>query len=154
MLSSLHTKIAQTGGGLVRVVVTGGRFYDDYSRLAGILDEIHTNGWIPEAWSLNHDHFRFIPPPITLIAHGACEYGGTDELAGYWADANGVRCSTYPAKRHPRTGRLLGSARNSKMLVMVNPHLVIATPGGHGTLDCIKKARSQRKPVLEIDRGP
>ena len=138
----------------MRVVVTGGRFYDDYSRLAGVLDEIHTSGWVPEKWLTDPGHFKPISPPITLLAHGQCEYGGTDELAEHWADANGVKCSPYPAKHHPRTGRLLGSARNAKMIVMVNPHLVIASPGGIGTLNCIKQAKTKLIPVLEFDRGP
>lgn len=151
--SNNHLPSAQIGHGRMRVVVTGGRFYDDYSRLAGVLDEIHSSGWIPPTRSTNHqDGFKLLPP-ISALAHGACDLGGADQLADYWADANGVYCEPYPAKRHPRTGAIMGSVRNAKMLELFKPDLVIAFPGGVGTFDCLMQAKSRDIYRLEIDRS-
>ena len=67
---------------------------------------------------------------------------GADTLAGEWADDRGVlRTTVAVTKEHWRAyGNAAGPLRNGRMLSM-NPHGVLAFPGGRGTADCVGQAR-------------
>lgn len=110
----------------MRIVVTGGREYANAETVVRVLD-----GLRPSA-----------------IAQGGAR--GADALAKAWADAVGVPCSTYPAdwKTYGRKG---GSIRNRRMLEEFLPDLLVAFPGGRGTADCKRHARSLGVRVLEVE---
>lgn len=131
----------------MRVIVTGGRTYDNYTRLSQVLDQIHQHG---HRMTLKGGRDRLLLPPIEIIAHGACPYGGADELAGYWADANAVPVIPFPAARD-RRGNLLGPHRNEYMVQSFRADLVVALPGGLGTIDCCNRAYRQGNNIYSVD---
>jgi hypothetical protein len=121
----LHTNL--------RLVVCGGRYYDDRATVWAVLDRIH--------------RLRGISEVIEGGAHGV------DTFAGEWADARRVRRTTVPAdwKTH---GRAAGPLRNMKMLAK-RPHGVLAFPGGRGTADCVAQTRAVGIIVWEpLKRAP
>lgn len=96
----------------MKVLITGGRDFDDIVLLTETLNRLHTD------------------LSFTCLIHGAAK--GADRLAGQWAQDNGVEEIACPAdwKRH---GRGAGPARNKQMLEVHKPDLVVAFPGGKGT---------------------
>jgi len=100
----------------MRVLVTGGRSFDEWSRVHKALAEIK---------------------PSVIIQGGA---PGADRLAAKWADINGVPLVTYPALWHQ--GKKAGPIRNAFMLADSRADLVVAFPGGNGTADMIAKAEA------------
>jgi predicted Rossmann-fold nucleotide-binding protein len=113
----------------MKVLVCGGRDFDDQALLYDVLDEIESN-----------------EGPITLVIQGGAS--GADELALDWAKYRGKDCLTVAAdwKTH---GKAAGPIRNSKML-SYNPDLVVAFPGGAGTADMVKKAIAAGGKVEQI----
>ena len=111
----------------MKVLVTGGRHYEDGVTLFRVLGEIHTSRG------------------ISLLIRG--DASGADRLAGEWADINDVPVEAFPAdwKQH---GRAAGPIRNREMLAR-KPNLVIAFPGGRGTADMVRQAKSAGIPVME-----
>ena len=114
----------------MRVLVCGGRNYNDQARVERVLGEIH------EA------------TPITVIIEGGAE--GADKLAFRWAaQGNRAGSETYEAKWHVE-GRAAGPIRNARMLEEGQPDLVVAFPGGRGTADMVRKARGAGVRVIEV----
>lgn len=112
----------------MKILVCGGRDFDDYEYIKETLEMIHAE----------HE--------ITCLVHGAAT--GTDSLAAAWAEEKGIELVPYPAD-FEKFGRAAGPIRNSQML-KENIELVIAFPGGAGTMDMIKKARRQGKHILRM----
>ncbi len=109
-----------------RVLVCGGRSYQDWRRVADTLRRLHDSS------------------PIGLIIHG-CDPGAAT-LAVRWAVSAGIPTRGFDAnfKSHgPAAERL----RNERMIVESNPDLVIAFPGGEGTADLISRATAAGVPV-------
>jgi hypothetical protein len=102
-----------------RLLVCGGRDYDDQYEIFTILDRIHAR------------------VGLGCIIHGAAR--GADTLAGKWAEIRGIPQEPYPAdwKQH---GRAAGPIRNRAMLIAGNPDGVVAFPGGRGTADMVRIA--------------
>lgn len=80
---------------------------------------------------------------VTLM-HGKCPYGGADLIAHHAAAGWGWNIETYPAETTP-DGRILGPARNARMVAVHQAHPIdvcLAFPGtsSRGTWDCIRKA--------------
>lgn len=98
----------------MRLLVTGGRTYDDIQAVSEALDRIHEQ------------------TPITLLIHGGAH--GADTLAGRWAKANNVPTAVYRAqwKAH---GPIAGPIRNQLMLEDAKPTAYLDFPGGRGTSD-------------------
>ena len=94
---------------MTRVLVCGGRAYDDRDALFAALDRLHSERGI-----------------AVLIAGGA---QGADTLAVEWAQARGIRTEVYMAE-WDKYGRAAGPIRNKQMLDEGLPDLVIAFPGG------------------------
>ena len=115
-----------------RVLVCGGRDYNDRWKLESTLDIAHAE----------HGFIRLI--------HGAAP--GADTLAGDWADKRGLAVVAYPAdwKRH---GKAAGPMRNQRMLEDGRPDVVIAFPGGSGTADMVRRAKEAGIPVIEVRRS-
>jgi hypothetical protein len=113
----------------VRILVCGGRLYRDYETVSRYL-------------------IRYINPgdrDSLVITGGAT---GADQLADRWCHANGV----HIAKVSPLWdvyNYAAGPIRNGVML-MLQPELVIAFPGGKGTQDMCEKADSAGVPVKRV----
>ena len=103
----------------MRVLVCGGRDYEDATRVNNALNKLHqTHG-------------------ITMVIQGAAR--GADALARLWAKRHEVEVKSFTAdwRKH---GRAAGPMRNQAMLSYGQPDAVIAFPGNRGTEDMVKKA--------------
>lgn len=112
----------------MKVLVCGGRDYNDYERVKGVLDKLFD---------------RFGGEGGFQIIQG--EAPGADTLARRWAEDNGVETIGFRADWE-RYGKRAGFIRNSQMLNEGQPNLVIAFPGGKGTammVDLAMKANVQ-----------
>lgn len=107
-----------------RVLVCGGRTFDN--------------------WNMVHRELSKIGPSV-VIQGGA---RGADALAAKWADHNGVPLVTYPALLS--RGRKAGPERNAFMLADSRPDLVLAFPGGRGTVDMVSRAKAAGLEVIEL----
>lgn len=120
----------------MRILVTGGRHYSNREHVFGALDRVHRERG------------------ISLLIHGACPYGGTDQIAEDWALARGVPFRACPAPWREMRKRA-GPYRNRQMINGSHPALrpgekpegVVAFPGGLGTRDCTTRASAARIPV-------
>lgn len=108
----------------MRLLVCGGRSYEDWSVVSKTLKEIG---------------------PTILIQGGA---PGADRLAHKWADHNGVPVVTYPANWS--AGRKAGPMRNVFMLLDGRPDMVVAFPGGKGTADMVRRATDAGIPLKQL----
>ncbi|WIY54109.1 DUF2493 domain-containing protein [Devosia sp. YIM 151766] len=114
----------------MRVLVTGGRNYNDSRRVYAVLDKLHAEAGID-----------------CIIEGGA---RGADDLARRWAEnVGGVPVETYEADWENQ-GTFAGPARNARMLAEGRPDWVIAFPGGRCTADMVRKARRAGIKVVEI----
>lgn len=104
----------------MRIIVTGGRDFNNLTMLLDVLD--HLNGI----------------ERISRIAHGGAT--GADTLAGEWAEQHRVECAEYPA-HWTVYGNAAGPIRNATMLANEKPDFVVAFPGGAGTADMVAKAK-------------
>ena len=106
---------------MMRVIICGGRHYNDARRAFAALDEIAV------AW-----------PRSATVLHGAAP--GADMIASDWARSRGFNVVAFPAD-WKRQGRAAGILRNIDMLKS-GADLVVAFPGGRGTADMVSRARS------------
>lgn len=117
-----------------RILVCGGRDFEDRAFLFHVLSAAHAL------------------EPFSVLIHGDAR--GADRMAGRWAKLNNIRVLEFPAQ-WVKHGKAAGPIRNSEMLALSQPELVIAFPGGDGTADMIKKAQRAGVPVLRIQhKGP
>ena len=110
----------------MRVLICGGRNFDDYEYLRSTLDAAIMYGALD----------------ITEIIHGDAR--GIDRLVGKWANETGRQCRVF------RYGRSVGPRRNQEMIYRGKPELVIAFPGGRDTQDIINRAMAVGIPVRTI----
>lgn len=113
-----------------RILVCGGRDYNDQAMAFGVLD------MLAEELVIN------------AIIQGDCPTGA-DKLARLWAISRNEHFDRFPAdwRKH---GRAAGPLRNQQMLDVGKPTLVLAFPGGRGTADMVRRARAAGVPVQEI----
>lgn len=121
--------------GVFRVLVCGGRDYQDMAFVFAELDRVN------EACS----------DPICVIAGGAT---GADAFAEKWARSyigkrEGVSYHGFKAdwEKH---GKAAGPIRNQAMIDRGKPNLVLAFPGGRGTADMIRRAEAAGIPVRDF----
>lgn len=112
-----------------RVLVCGGRDYDDWRLLSETLSELHAE--------------RLITLVITGDARGA------DALAQRWANHAHVQVACYPPNWR-FLGKKAGPIRNQAMIDHGKPDIVFAFPGGRGTEDMITRAIAARIPVRKV----
>jgi len=117
----------------VKVLVCGGRAFDDYAMIIRVLDRVHAIVWNGV-------------PGISLVIHG--DANGADKLAGAWAVLRRVPAQAYPA-RWQAEGKAAGHIRNQRMLDEGKPSLVVGFPGGPGTRDMLNRA--ERAGVLRYE---
>ena len=110
------------------VLVCGGRDYKDSKHVDEVL-----SGMLAHYGEL-------------IIVHGNA--GGADSEAAYWAQLNDQHKVGMPAiwRRHNRAA---GPIRNSMMLKL-RPDICVAFPGGAGTADMVKKARTAGVETYEV----
>lgn len=113
----------------MRVLVCGGRTFNDFEAVSATLNEIHAN------------------TPVTAIISGVAT--GADSLGERWANERGIPVVPFPAD-WKNQGHAAGPIRNRKMLKEGCPDIVIAFPGGRGTKHMVDIARDARIPVLEV----
>lgn len=101
----------------LRVIVCGGRDYNDRERVFAALDAAHAR------------------KRIATLVHGGAP--GADTLAGEWADARWIRVEVFPAD----WDRL---KRKAQQLADAGADALIAFPGGHGTADMVRRAIAAR----------
>lgn len=123
-------------GGL-RVVVTGGRYYDDRDMVFRALDRI------------DRKH------GIVCVIHGQCmmknertgewEISGADKWADEWAEERRKPCSRWPVApgAWKAIGKRAGPERTERMIEQAVPDLCVALPGGTGTAGCVAKCRER-----------
>ena len=113
-----------------RVLVCGGRDYDDLGNVWSQLDSYHAL------------------QGIALVIHGGAT--GADALAESWAAYNKVARQCFPAQ-WGKLGKAAGPERNQRMIDEGRPDFVLAFPGGKGTEDMVRRARAAGVPVIEVD---
>lgn len=113
----------------MRVLVCGGRNYNDSITVQAVLDKLHN------------------AKGIDMIIQGGAR--GADELGFAWARAMGIPEEQYDADWENQ-GSFAGPARNKRMLDEGKPDLVIAFPGGKGTANMIRQALKAGVEVIEI----
>lgn len=114
----------------IRVAVCGGRAFADEARIAAALNAV-----------------RGLYGEFACLIHGGAT--GADTLAAQWANRRGITVIHYPAKWEQH-GRAAGPIRNQMMIDHGRPDVLVAFPGGKGTLDMICRAKAARIPVIEI----
>jgi hypothetical protein len=129
----------------MKILVCGGRDYNNYSKVNEILSLIcEENNLKTEPDSFGN--YLYTP----TIIHGAAK--GADSLADQWAVANWTKLEVYPAK-WSKWGKAAGYMRNKQMLEEGKPDLVVAFPGGKGTAMMVKIAKEAGVKVIEIQDG-
>lgn len=110
----------------MRIVVGGGRHFNDRQFVFQTLDSIHEE------------------KNITELAQGAAT--GADRLAQEWATSRNIQIRSFPANWH-ELGKKAGPIRNIKMLQEFKPDTVITFPGGKGTQHLETTARNMGIPT-------
>lgn len=111
----------------VRVLVCGGRDYNDREAIGYYLDSLK-------------------PRPEIIINGGA---RGADSHANAWAVWRQVRQWVFYPDWETH-GRAAGPMRNQRMLDEAKPDLVVAFPGGSGTADMVSRAKKAGVRTVEI----
>jgi predicted Rossmann-fold nucleotide-binding protein len=125
----------------MKIIVTGGRDYDDWSVVSTTLRRLN---------------------PSMIIQGGAT---GADAMALEWAKKFDIPYETFDAlwddfsdefpviRYHngKKYNARAGAIRNEKMLKAHPDALVIAFPGGRGTADCIKQAVKLKVKVIDLN---
>lgn len=112
----------------MRVLVCGGRSYMDTETCFAVLDGLHMHS------------------PITCVVHGAAS--GADMMGERWAYQRRIPSEAHIAKWKEH-GRKAGPLRNAEML-RSGVDMVVAFPGGRGTADMIRRAKTAGVPVVEV----
>jgi len=114
----------------VRVLVCGGRNFNDRQLLYRVLDALHAK------------------TPITGLIEGGA--GGADYLAARWSAIRDIEHHVRMSADWTLYGKAAGPIRNQRMLDEGKPDLVIAFPGGRGTADMINRAEQAGVPVRRV----
>lgn len=104
----------------MRIVVCGGRDYDNREAVFRALDTLHARS------------------PVSLVIQGGTP--GGDRLGGEWAAERGIAVEVVRAD-WSQHGAAAGPIRNQKMADM-KPDGVVAFPGGRGTADMCRRAEA------------
>lgn len=113
----------------MRVLVCGGRDFDNVAFVRSRLDALHAQ------------------QPITHLIHGGAR--GVDTIAGDWSKTKSIERYVCLADWN-KHGKAAGPIRNARMLEW-KPDLVVAFPGGRGTANMIEQAERAGVPVKRIE---
>lgn len=103
----------------MKVLVCGGRDYDDRDKVFSVLDGLK------EKYGIDY-----------VIEGGA---KGADSIAKEWRQERGIIGATFKADWN-KWGKRAGVIRNTSMLFAGNPDYVIAFPGGRGTENMLEQS--------------
>ena len=119
----------------MRVLVCGGRDFDDAELMISVLDRLHTEKF------------------FTMLIHGNAR--GADRIADAWASGRGIPRELYevPHGEWDEIGKKAAPLRNQRMLDEGKPDLVVAFPGAAGTKDLVRRAVKARLPLHEVNRA-
>lgn len=117
----------------MRVLVCGGRDYDDIQHVYIVLDSIHAE------------------TAITCIIEGGAK--GADYLACRWSAARHLHEHAKFNADWSLHGKAAGPLRNQKMLDEGRPDLVVAFPGGSGTADMVRRAKAAGIRTIEASKA-
>ena len=112
----------------MKILVCGGRNYGDVKTVAQYLDRFRGQ--------------------VTMVVQGGAR--GADRLARQWAESHGIHFAEVPALWSTYS-RAAGGRRNSAMLIL-EPDLCIAFPGGPGTADMVRQCKRANVMVIEVPR--
>ena len=118
---------------MIKVLVCGGRYYNNPRRVWKALDVFHRAFEIYE------------------VIDGECTSNkkqNPDNHAHQWAAFNKIKSSRFPAD-WKKYGRAAGPIRN-RLMLKENPYLVIGFPGGYGTKDMLDIAFAEGIKTVEI----
>jgi hypothetical protein len=115
---------------VTRVLVCGGRGFDDYNHMRRVLSNLHQTRGIER-----------------IIEGGA---PGADRLAYRFGAEKMIVVEHYPADWR-NDGRAAGPIRNQRMIDEGKPDLVVAFPGGRGTADMMRRSRAAGVEVIEVE---
>lgn len=110
----------------MRVLVCGGRDYQDSSKVFETLGQLSDVSYIIEGGATGADHLGWL-----------------------WATRNAIPILTFKAE-WKKYGPAAGFIRNQQMLDEGKPDLVVAFPGGKGTANMVRIAKRSNVKVLEI----
>ena len=113
----------------MRVLVCGGRNYNNQERVNDVLSDILQD------------------KIITCIIHGAAK--GADSSGGFFAKLRNIHVEAYLAQWNIY-GKRAGMIRNQRMLDEGKPDLVVAFPGGVGTAGMVRIAKAAGVKVMEV----
>lgn len=133
---------------MIRVLVCGGRWWDDQFRVDQVLDLVHARTPISV---LIQGGQRTRRRHYTLGALAKITTFGADYQAKVWAESRGVTVIEEKAKWDVYGPKAAGGIRNSKMLRDHKPDFGIAFKGGPGTADMVGKMRAAGIFVWEFD---
>jgi hypothetical protein len=114
----------------MKVLVCGGRAYNDKEKVYSVLDNLNNN------------------KKIYCIVQGGAK--GADSIAAQWASDREVLCLTFKAD-WDLYGKAAGMHRNLKMLKETKPDMVVAFPGGKGTDNMVKIAYKYLVPYEVVE---
>jgi SLOG family YspA-like protein len=119
----------------MRVLVCGGRDFNDSELMISVLDRLHTENL------------------FTVLIHGNAR--GADTIADSWASRRGIPREPYgvPQGEWDKIGKKAGPLRNQQMLEEGKPDLVVAFPGGGGTKDMVRRAVKAGVSIHEVNRA-
>lgn len=120
----------------MRILVCGGREYNDYDTVENTLDSFVAVR-------------TFDLADVTIIQGGA---NGADTLAARWANENNTTLVTEKAL-WKTYGKAAGAVRNQRMLDRWTPEVCIAFPGGAGTADMVKRSLAAGLEVYKVKRN-
>lgn len=109
----------------MKLLVCGGRDYEDYNLVSEWLDRLE---------------------PELVITGGST---GADQLVSQWCLVTGVPCMVFRAAWSAYDAAA-GPIRNGWMLTYGKPDRVLAFPGGRGTADMVRQARHAGVPVTVV----
>lgn len=127
-----------------RVLVCGGRRYDDFQRVCVVLDEILRQLGVE---LLIHGDAGETDPVTGKVV-------GADRQAGLWARSRGVPVQSCPALWHVYGSPAAGPIRNGQMIIDHHPTLVIGFPGRNGTANMLRQARFAHIPTVDLSTLP
>lgn len=113
----------------MKILVCGGRNYDDRNKVFKTLDVTHET------------------LTITAIIHGGAH--GADYLASLWSRENKIKEIVFYPDWNAH-GKAAGPIRNLEMLMQGQPDVLIAFPGGKGTEHMCSIAKKQGTKVIRI----
>ncbi|MGB3417884.1 MAG: DUF2493 domain-containing protein [Mesorhizobium sp.] len=126
----------------MRVLVCGGRDFNDRQKLHNALDAI-----VPRTEP--DEYGNSLPDNVTIIHGGA---RGADQLADDYGVLNWCGIEIFRADWG--LGKAAGPIRNQRMINEGKPDIVVAFPGGKGTADMVRRAKTAGIPVREIPPLP